>query len=70
MNLNLYLIERTDEVGYDEYDSHVVAEETPRLALLACRWEAVPDSVPSVRLIGRTVSNANAGIVHSSFRAG
>lgn len=36
--MNLYRIYRTDEVGYDEYDSAVVAAETAGFAAEVCPW--------------------------------
>ena len=33
LNMNVYIIRRNDEIGYDEYDAVVVVEESPELAL-------------------------------------
>ena len=36
--MKLYLVERTDSVSYDEYDSWVVAAKSPKEARKLCNW--------------------------------
>lgn len=65
--LNLYLIERTDEIGYDEYDSVIVASTGSELAM-----QKAPFSLDHVtcKLIGTAAQDIPPGVVHSSFNAG
>uniref|UniRef100_A0AAU8L093 Uncharacterized protein n=1 Tax=Pantoea phage Survivor TaxID=3232176 RepID=A0AAU8L093_9CAUD len=67
--MNLYIVERTDSVGYDEYDSCVVAA----VSECAAKYEATElwskyDPV-TVKMIGVSGSQ-EPGVVHSSFNAG
>lgn len=70
--MNLYLVERTDGVGLDEYDSFVAIAPTDKAAremnLGGDHWPK--PSTLKVKLIGRALRGAKAGIVHSSFNAG
>lgn len=68
--LNLYLIERTDEIGYDEFDAHVIAAPCEEDALSMARWDAAIDSDPTCRLIGIALNGVEPGIVLGSFNAG
>jgi hypothetical protein len=36
--MKIYRVYRTDEVGYDEYDSHIVIAENPKDARHMCKW--------------------------------
>lgn len=67
--MNLYLVKRTDDIGYDEYDSVVVSA----VSECAAKYEATElwskhDPV-TVELIGMSISQ-EAGVIHSSFNAG
>lgn len=67
--MNLYLVKRTDDIGYDEYDSVVVSA----VSECAAKYEATElwskyDPV-TVELIGMSI-NQEAGVIHSSFNAG
>ena len=64
----LWLITRTDEVGYDEYDSCVVAAKCEQNArdLAYQLWK--DSSTVSVHAVGTTT--LPSGIVHKSFCAG
>lgn len=73
--MNLYLLERLDDVGYDEFDSIVVAAATQQAACAIrprCGW--IPDNQAEdgvtlrIALIGTT--HLPTGIVHTSFNAG
>lgn len=73
--MNLYLLERTDDVGYDEFDSIVVAAPTEHAACaIRPRGGWVPDNQAEdgvtlrIALIGTT--HLPTGIVHTSFNAG
>lgn len=73
--MNLYLLERQDDVGYDEFDSIVVAAPTEQAArairprggwVYGEAWEDV--ETLTCQLIGTT--NLPTGLVHTSFNAG
>lgn len=69
--MNLYLVERTDKVGYDEYDSVVVSHYTLHEA--AEMANGLLDSHLSdikCTLIGTTIYKETPNIIHSSFCAG
>lgn len=42
--MNLYLVERTDQVGFDVFESLVVAAETEQaaLAMVPVKWDGTP----------------------------
>ena len=69
--MNLYLLERTDDIGYDEFDSIIVAAPTEQAAC------AIPPDrghwdeglTMTVTLIGTTHYPAGT-VVHESFNAG
>lgn len=74
--MNIYLVERTDSVGYDEYDSFVVVAETEEEALNTTPSDYVTlDSwVGSIQdlkvtLVGRFIGNVR-GVILASFNAG
>jgi len=69
-NLNLYLIERTDPVGWDEYDAFVIAATSEQEAIGMVNWCALPDCDPVCRLIGIASSEVEPGVVLGSFNAG
>lgn len=62
----LWLIESTEDVGYDEYDGAVVAASSEADAL---SLHHISRPV-SVKIIGRAVFGAERGIILESFRAG
>lgn len=73
--MNLYLLERTDSVGYDEFDSIIVAapsEAAARVIRPAGGWVDTmcnEDGVTlRITLVGTT--QMPSGIVHTSFNAG
>lgn len=78
--MNLYLLERKDEVGWDEYISMVVAapdEESARVILPDGRdrytiddWLWVPPWLVNVTLIGIAKESTARGPIHKSFKAG
>lgn len=72
--MNLYLIQRTDEVGYDEYRGAVVAATTKAKALKLRpgwfgTWGVDPARV-TVRNIGKTAAGTKAGVILSDYNAG
>jgi len=74
--LNIYLIERTDEVDYDEYHAHVVQAEGEQQALRLCEYrdEVISQYNCKVACIGVALPNATVGkdiaeIILSSFNA-
>ena len=73
--MNIYLVSRTDAVGYDEYDSWVVCAENEEDALCSEPYgDEKPRKFPQykgleVELIGEAVKGSTFGIVLSSFNA-
>ena len=73
--MNIYLLERTGRVGYDEYDGFVIAADTETEARSLCDsgdegdiWGNQLDV--SCTLIGEASENWERGIVLGSFNAG
>ncbi len=73
--MNLYLISRTDEVGYDEYDSAVVIAESMAEARKihpgfgdSSTWVA-PKTL-RVKLIGLSRTSKAGTVICASFNAG
>lgn len=81
--MNLYLVERTDSVGYDEFESMVVCARNEAHALQitpfddvdmddvwkAQAWGIDPKSL-KIRRIGIAASGVAEGPVHLSYKAG
>lgn len=70
--MNLYLIKRTDHVGYDDYDALVVAAESEIKALSIepeMGWKAFAPTF-TIELIGTARAITKAGVVLGSFNAG
>jgi hypothetical protein len=66
----LYIVSRTDQVGYDEYDSYVVAAANQDQAVALTGFNTHQARYyPEVQLIG-TSNEDRSGILHSSFNAG
>lgn len=66
--MNLYLVSRTDLVGYDEYDSAVMAAEGPDDAI---KMSPVSNYFGlTVELIGWATDRTDSGVVLASFNAG
>lgn len=36
--MKVYLVRRTDDIDYDEYDGYVVVAENPKKAKELCKW--------------------------------
>ena len=68
--MNLYLIERTDNVDYDEYDSFVVAAYTEFEARSYANFHAVLSSPATAHLIGQAAPDVQPGVVLGSYNAG
>lgn len=77
--MNIYKVERTDNVDYDEYDSFVVVAENdqiarnthpegPRNGRRHQTWPVDPEDL-IVTLIGQVTSGID-GVVCASFNAG
>lgn len=79
--MNLYLIKRTDKIGWDEWDSIVVAAKTPKDAIkihpsgrvvgwneIFSGWTNNPKNV-KVTLIGEA-EQKEPGVILASFNAG
>lgn len=73
--MNLYLLERHDDVGYDEFDSIVVAalsEDAARAIRPRGGWapDVAWDDVETLTCVNIGVTHLPTGIVHTSFNAG
>jgi len=75
--MNLYLIERTDHWGYDDYDSAVVCaenvEEARRTEVAVSKYGFNPWTTPDnvkVKMLGTAKDNIEKGVVLASFNAG
>lgn len=75
--MNLYLIKRTDCIGYDETDSVVVAAASEAKAREHAKGAEgdQPSSIwlseaTTVELLGTARRGVRAGIVHTSYRPG
>lgn len=75
----LYLIKRTDEWDYDEYDALVVCSENQESALLLSASSGLGDTYANsewleypreVRLIGTAHPGVEKGVILGSFNAG
>lgn len=70
--MKLYLVERTDIIGYDEYDSHVIlAKDVAQAVRIAKKapwgdWTFDENCI----VVERVLLSDKAGVIHSSFRAG
>ena len=67
--MNIYLVERADDWGYDEYDSWVVVCKNKEEAVL---FTPYGDPYPDVRVIylGVAAPSLGAGVIHESYNAG
>lgn len=72
--MKLWKVWRTDGVGYDEYDSAVVAAETVKEAWLLSPWRLEYDAELhghfKIDCIGTAAPGVVAGSVVESFNAG
>jgi hypothetical protein len=69
----IYLVERTDSCGYDEYDAVVVVAETPKKAkewVLKNDYWGMDKGKIICKLIGLTNKTQASGEVLASFNAG
>lgn len=66
INMKIYLIERTDSVGYDEYDSWVVVAHSPKEAKKLCTWY---EDNPKVK-VRQIKIGKRARTILGSFNAG
>ena len=67
--MKVYLITRTDDCGYDEYDSAVVIEKTPKKAMEFCE-QYFNKGKMTYELIGTATNKQKAGTILASFNAG
>ena len=77
--MNLYLVERTDKVTWDEYDSFVIAANTPQVArnIAADAGSSTYGPKPTawletatVQFLGTAAPDVERGVVLGSFNAG
>jgi hypothetical protein len=68
--MNIYLVSRTDEVDWDEYDSVVVVAETPKEARKIAPVDDGTWKNLSVKLIGSAKMGIKKGIILESYNAG
>ena len=67
--MKIYLVTRTDDYEYDEYDSAVVIEKTPKKAMEFCE-QYFNKGKMACELIGTATSKQKAGDVLASNNAG
>ena len=67
--MKIYLVTRTDDYGYDEYDSAVVIEKTPKKAMAFCE-QYFNKGKMIYELLGTATSKQKAGDALASFNAG
>ena len=67
--MKIYLVTRTDDYDYDEYDSAVVIEKTPKKAMEFCE-KYFNKGKMTCELIGTATSKQKVGEVLASFNAG
>ena len=76
LDMKIYLVTRTDDYGYDEYDSAVVIEKTPKKAMEFCEKyfniceKYFNKGKMTCELIGTATRKQKAGSVLASFNAG
>lgn len=73
--MNIYLVERTDGAGWDEYISFVAIAPTEKEARGMLPdgdgGDYWPDpSTLKVTLVGHSLSGAKVGIIHTSYNGG
>ena len=66
---NIYLIETTEEIGYDEYDSCVVIAKNESEALKISEKECRIYS-GTIKLVGKANKSQEYGLLIASFNAG
>ena len=64
--MKIYIVYRTDPVGYDEYDAAVVVAKNEDEARKLCPFNADDREIVKVEI----VNNKVAGVVLASFNAG
>jgi len=67
--MNLYLVKRTDECDYDEFDAFVVAATSAQEAEAMCNFHAAVRGPLSTTLLG-IAAEGIAGEILGSFNAG
>ena len=69
--MKIYLIERTDKIDYDEYDSVVVCAKNKKEAL-SLSTDKLYSSISTLTYtkIGKAKKNQKKGIILASFNAG
>lgn len=65
--MKIYKVYRTDDIGYDEYDAHVVIAKSPKEARSMCMWA---DAMNPVTKVVEVKIGKKSKIVLSSFNAG
>lgn len=66
--INLYLVERTDRIDYDEFDASVVAAENEVEAEKESKVSGYQNL--TVTLLGKAVKGTGKGDILSSYNAG
>ena len=67
--MNIYLVERTDDVGYDEYDAFVVSAKDENEALVTIGGKQFFKENTEFKIVGTTTSKISE-IILGSFNAG
>lgn len=67
--MKIYLVTRTDDYSYDEFDAVVVIEKTPKRAMEFCE-KYFNKGMMTCELIGTATKKHKSGTVLESFNAG
>lgn len=67
--MNIYMIERTDDIGWDEYESWVVSAHSHRQAYGLVGLIYNTADITFLGVAGRDYTNLDPQIIHSSFNA-
>lgn len=71
--MNLYILERTDHIDYDMYDSAIVAANNVEKALaidIGSKFSWTTKENIKIKLLGKAVKGTKAGLILASFNAG
>lgn len=69
--MKLFKLTRTDDVGYDEYDSSVIAADTKEKALfISLNYHWTVDNKVEIEYIGTAKRGTKEGVILDSFNAG
>lgn len=67
--MKIYLINRTDDYGFDEFDSAIVCDTTPKKAMEFCEKYFIKGKM-TCEFIGKASNKLIKGEILTSFNAG